>query len=108
MRRLKQLIKTYRQHSTAASDVSMCTAVALLIGGGIAISIDRFVTPWADGPGLLWIGGFYLVIGIHGVLRKRAEWAREHAIDSMSTPGKWGVGKMARVELRNQAARESS
>jgi len=104
---LHQLIRAYRRHSTPASDISLCTALALLVAGGIAIAIDTFVTPWADGPGMLWIGGFYLAIAVHGVLRKRAELASD--LTAVQAQGRvlWHVGKTASTGFRNRAARET-
>ena len=67
----QRLFRGYRRYSTPASDMSLSTAVALFTAGGIVSLIDAFVSPWPDGPGLLWIGGFYLAIAVHGLLRKR-------------------------------------
>jgi hypothetical protein len=67
----QRLFWGYRRYATPASDMSLSTAVALFTAGGIASLIDAFVSPWPDGPGLFWIGSFYLASAVHSLLRKR-------------------------------------
>jgi hypothetical protein len=61
------LIAGYRRFATPASDLSLCTAAALLAVAGVASLVDAYVASWNVGLGLLWISGFYFAVALHSL-----------------------------------------
>jgi hypothetical protein len=94
VRFLHPLVAAYRRYATPASDLSLCTAVALLTLASFAMLIDAFITPWNIGLGLLWISGFYFAITAHCLIRCRNQIAADDpAMAHDYEKEDWNLGK---------------
>jgi len=66
---LEQLIAAYRKIATPLAEICLATSGAIALLAGIAALIDRFVSPWNVTVGLLWVAGFYLLLGVAALVR---------------------------------------
>jgi hypothetical protein len=88
---IRTLAAFYCRLATPEAHLSFCAALALVAVAGIARTFDTFLFTWEACGGMLWVSGFYFVVGLDCLNRRRRELAAQAAARERDAEP-WGAG----------------
>jgi hypothetical protein len=79
---LRRLIATYQQITTPVVNLCFATALAAAAVAAVAALVNQFITPWSIATGMLFVSGFYLLLGAGYLVQHRMSAAANEVVSS--------------------------